>query len=210
MQLSKSQLDKVRYELRKMNVPSATSAEMRTASVDFTHFDAERIASKVVENRQLIDSGVMVAHIQELPENHDKVTLPNETMNESALSITEKQQMVANQSAIMSVQLEESQIVAIADQFDFSNRESESFLSELESAITAYIRKSVSDYQLATNKTLLLIQNELRTAQSDVNIATEQLNTGIESLGGQIGGFLKDLKSNQQATKTRLLSRFSV
>jgi DNA replication protein DnaD len=124
MELSKSQLESIRYQIKKLG-ETAGNDEIRKASESFQDFDAVVIAQHVINSQEFAKTALTVQNSQPVQNS------------QSALSVSQKQELVKIQAEFLGIELSQPEIQAIACQADSKIQDNLEFLREVQSLIKA-------------------------------------------------------------------------
>jgi len=130
MELTKNQIEAVRYQLKKNNL-NASNEEIRLVSNDFSDFDAILIADKIISNKSnslSIKSDDLDNSMIDLYQSNQK----------SELSKSEKNNLIKIKSLELGIDLSISEIEKIADIATIHISESMDFLDNVEILISDY------------------------------------------------------------------------
>ena len=188
MQLTKNQVEAVRYQLKKLET-TASNEDMRLASENFEQFDAVGIADLIVKNR-VHNITTVAKEISEINHNQLK-SLPTVDIPK-IVTYQQKTEMVTSQAAVLGVTLSESDVEVIAKNIDSQATETDELFSEIRGAISAYIQ-----FQKQAS------QAKIQTLLADINHEQSQANQEIsEALSTGLNQFARELEVSRQSFKS--------
>lgn len=162
--------------------------------------------SKAVEfliNKQL----KQLSKVEE-EENTVNVTLPEQQeenpFEQTALTITEKQDLVQQQSVEMGITLSEQDVIAIASNSDDQIADRMAFLEEAKGLISQYLANQVSAYRQQSSQLLGEINGAVNDAQNQISKIDEGINQGLSQILGGVAATAERRKSDNKASLARL------
>ena len=135
-------------------------------------------------------------------ENTVKVTLPSR--EETALTKTEKQELVQQQSESMGITLNEQDVIAIASNSDEQIADRVAFLEEAKGLITQYLANQVNNYRERSAQVLGEINDVVSDAQNQISQIDKGINQGLSQILGGMAATASERKSIKKASLTRL------
>ena len=160
MQLTKNQIEAIRYQLKKNN-QNATNDEIRLVSNDFSEFDAILIADKIISNKSnslSIKSDDLDNSMIDLYQSNSK----------SELSKSEKNNLIKIKSLELGIDLSVSEIEKIADIATLQISESMNFLDNVEILISDYFNARNNRVQDNLNRKIDDISNIINSKNSQL------------------------------------------
>lgn len=115
-------------------------------------------------------------------------------MSSSAITLQEKSELVATTAIDMGIQLSIEEVASIAQNFDASSQDSDYELSEIETAITAFVAHKA---QLTKQKINSMISNVRETVHRFDTENSQVLNDGLKEIN-------QDIKSSSQRFKSQV------
>ncbi|NJN12901.1 MAG: hypothetical protein HC836_37175 [Richelia sp. RM2_1_2] len=194
----------VRNRLYKKGYQGFTKQEFIDCAIDIGLSDmdnpkAEEL-SKAVEF--LIDKQLNQLSPLEEEENTVNVTLPER--EETALTKSEKQELVQQQSEAMGITLSEQDVIAIASNSDEQIASGVAFLKEARGLITQYLANQVNAYRQQSTQLLGDISGAVNDASSQISQIDEGINQGLSRILGGVAATAERRKSDNRATLSRL------
>ena len=135
-------------------------------------------------------------------ENTVKVTLPSR--EETALTKTEKQELVQQQSESMGITLNEQDVIAIASNSDEQIADRVAFLEEAKGLITQYLANQVNNYRERSAQVLGEINDVVSDAQNQISQIDKGINLQLSQILGGMAATASERKSAKKASLTRL------
>lgn len=130
--------------------------------------------------------------------------IPELEREETALTITEKQELVQQQSEAMGITLSEQDVIAIASNSDEQIADGVAFLQEAKELITQYLANQVNNYRQQSSQLLGDINGAVNNAQNQISQIDEGINQGLTQLLGGVAATAERRKSANKATLARL------
>lgn len=130
--------------------------------------------------------------------------IPELEREETALTITEKQELVQQQSEAMGITLSEQDVIAIASNSDEQIADGVAFLQEAKELITQYLANQVNNYRQQSSQLLGEINGAVNNAQNQISQIDEGINQGLTQLLGGVAATAERRKSANKATLARL------
>ena len=162
--------------------------------------------SKAVEfliNKQL----KQLSKVEE-EENTVNVTLPEQQeenpFEQTALTKSEKQELVQQQSVEMGITLSEQDVIAIASNSDDQIADRMAFLEEAKGLISQYLANQVSAYRQQSSQLLGEINGAVNDAQNQISKIDEGINQGLSQILGGVAATAERRKSDNKASLARL------
>jgi hypothetical protein len=131
-------------------------------------------------------------------------------LEETALTKSEKQELVQQQSDAMGITLSEQDVIAIASNSDSQIADGVAFLQEAKELITQYLASQVNDYRQQTSKLLGEINGAVSDASSQISQIDEGINQGLSRILGGVAATAEKRKSAKKASLTRLRSALNL
>lgn len=156
--------------------------------------------SKAVD--YLIDKQSSQLSLFEEEENTVNVTLPSR--EETALTKTEKQELVQQQSESMGITLNEQDVIAIASNSDEQIADRVAFLEEAKGLITQYLANQVNNYRERSAQVLGEINDVVSDAQNQIYQIDKGINLQLSQILGGMAATASERKSAKKASLTRL------
>ena len=156
--------------------------------------------SKAVD--YLIDKQSSQLSLFEEEENTVKVTLPSR--EETALTKSEKQELVQQQSESMGITLNEQDVIAIASNSDEQIADRVAFLEEAKGLITQYLANQVNNYRERSAQVLGEINDVVSDAQNQISQIDKGINLQLSQILGGMAATASERKSAKKASLTRL------
>ena len=156
--------------------------------------------SKAVEF--LIDKQSSKLSKVEEEENTVKVTLPER--EETALTKSDLQELVQQQSESMGITLNEQDVIAIASNSDEQIADRVAFLEEAKGLITQYLANQVNNYRERSAQVLGEINGAVNDASSQISEIDNGINQGLTQILGGMAATASERKSAKKASLTRL------
>ena len=156
--------------------------------------------SKAVD--YLIDKQSSQLSLFEEEENTVKVTLPSR--EETALTKSEKQELVQQQSESMGITLNEQDVIAIASNSDEQIADRVAFLEEAKGLITQYLANQVNNYRERSAQVLGEINDVVSDAQNQISQIDRGINLQLSQILGGMAATASERKSAKKASLTRL------
>ena len=128
----------------------------------------------------------------------------SQQLEEAALTITEKQELVQHQSEAMGITLSEQDVIAIASNSDEQIVSGVAFLQEAKELITQYLANQVNNYLRQSNQLLGDINGAVNNAQSQISQIDKGINQGLTQILGGVASTAESRKSANKATLARL------
>jgi hypothetical protein len=194
----------VRNRLYKKGYQGFTKQEFIDCAIDLGLSDmdnpkAEEL-SKAVEF--LIDK-----QLNQLSKVEEEELLVNETSQqreETALTKSEKQELVQQQSVEMGITLNEQDVIAIASNSNDQIADSMAFLEEAKGLITQYLANQVNNYRERSAQVLGEINDVVSDAQNQISQIDKGINQGLSQILGGMAATAERRKSAKKASLTRL------
>lgn len=194
MQLSKNQLEAVRYQIKKLN-QTCTNDEIRNCANNFDNFDAILIANQIINNRinDIVPQNEENSIIIENNNDDGMISLFNrDTHTQSTLTTTQKHALIQIKSQELGINLNINEVQKISDMVSIQISDSINFLNEVGIIIKEYFDsrnnnvKNIVNQKIEDIATIINTKNEeLGDIFNDANqkligIATECNNQSID------------------------------
>ena len=194
----------VRNRLYKKGYQGFTKQEFIDCAIDLGLSDmdnpkAEEL-SKAVEF--LIDK-----QLNQLSKVEEEELLVNETsqqQEETALTKSDLQELVQQQSEAMGITLNEQDVIAIASNSNDQIADRMAFLEEAKGLITQYLANQVNNYRERSAQVLGEINGAVNDASSQISEIDNGINQGLTQILGGMAATAERRKSANRATLTRL------
>ena len=194
----------VRNRLYKKGYQGFTKQEFIDCAIDLGLSDMDNPTkeelSKAVEF--LIDK-----QLNQLSKVEEEELLVNETsqqQEETALTKSEKQDLVQQQSESMGITLNEKDVIAIASNSNDQIADRMAFLEEAKGLITQYLANQVNNYRERSAQVLGEINGAVNDASSQISEIDNGINQGLTQILGGMAATAARRKSANRATLTRL------
>ena len=122
----------------------------------------------------------------------------------SALTITDKQELVQQQSVEMGLTLSEQDVIAIASNSNDQIADRMAFLEEAKGLITQYLANQVNNYRERSVQVLGEINSAVSDASSQISEIDNGINQGLTQILGGMAATAERRKSANRATLARL------
>lgn len=194
----------VRNRLYKKGYQGFTKQEFIDCAIDLGLSDMDNPTkeelSKAVEF--LIDK-----QLNQLSKVEEEELLVNETsqqQEETALTKSEKQDLVQQQSESMGITLNEKDVIAIASNSNDQIADRMAFLEEAKGLITQYLANQVNNYRERSAQVLGEINGAVNDASSQISEIDNGINQGLTQILGGMAATAARRKSANRATLSRL------
>ena len=141
-------------------------------------------------------------------ENTVNVTLPEQQeenpFEQTALTTTDKQELVQQQSESMGITLNEQDVIAIASNSDEQIADRVAFLEEAKGLITQYLANQVNNYRERSAQVLGEINDVVSDAQNQISQIDKGINLQLSQILGGMAATASERKSAKKASLTRL------
>ncbi|MEM7578868.1 MAG: hypothetical protein AAF316_03280 [Cyanobacteria bacterium P01_A01_bin.80] len=128
---------------------------------------------------------------------------------ETALTTTEKLDLIQQQSEAMGITLSEQDVIAIASNSDDQIADGVAFLQEAKELITQYLANQVDVYRQQSTRLLGDINGAVSDAQNQISQIDKGINQGLSQILGGVAATASERKSAKQAAITRLRAALS-
>lgn len=142
------------------------------------------------EELATVDSNVndvaKLLNIEDETSNEEPETLTqfnNEEVEETAIALQEKSELVASTANDMGITLSIEEVTAIAENFDYASVNSDYEIAEIESAITAFVQHKA---QVTKQKITNMVQGVRETVTRLDNENSQLLNDGLREINNDI------------------------
>lgn len=145
--------------------------------------------------------------LNQLSKVEEEELLVNETsqkLEETALTKSEKQELVQQQSEAMGITLSEQDVIAIASNSDDQIADGVAFLQEAKELITQYLANQVDVYRQQSTRLLSDINGAVSDAQNQISQIDKGINQGLSQILGGMAATASERKSAKKASLTRL------
>lgn len=182
MELTKSQVEQVRYRIQKLG-SSAANEQIREAAANYSEFDAVVIAQHVVNGQKL-----------------SKVETSIQPLNnsQSGLTIPQKQELVKIQAGFMGIELNQLEIQTIASQADTAIADNIEFLREVQGLIREFLAVRNQKFQSKTSQIVNDIADVINAGEIELSQIVTQTNDRLNSIVNQCKEVATDYKSPYQ------------
>lgn len=123
---------------------------------------------------------------------------------ETALTTTDKQELVQQQSVEMGIALSEQDVIAIASNSDDQVADGVAFLEEAKGLITQYLASQVNAYKQQSTQLLGEINGAVNDAQSQISQIDDGINQGLNQILGGVAATAERRKSTNNERLARL------
>lgn len=145
--------------------------------------------------------------LNQLSKVEEEELLVNETsqqQEETALTKSEKQELVQQQSVEMGITLNEQDVIAIASNSNDQIADSMAFLEEAKGLITQYLANQVNNYRERSAQVLGEINGAVNDASSQISQIDKGINQGLTQILGGVSATAERRKSANRTTLARL------
>ena len=187
MELTKNQIESVRYQLKKNNL-NASNEEIRLVSNDFSDFDAILIADKIISNKSnslSIKSDDLDNSMIDLYQSNQK----------SELSKSEKNNLIKIKSLELGIDLSISEIEKIADIATLQISESMDFLDNVNILISDYFNARNNKIRNNLNQKIDDISNIINAKNSELADIFDGTNQRLIDIASDCNREKNDYKS---------------
>jgi len=187
MELTKNQIESVRYQLKKNNL-NASNEEIRFISNDFSEFDAILIADKIISNKSnslSIKSDDLDNSMIDLYQSNQK----------SELSKSEKNNLIKIKSLELGIDLSISEIEKIADIATLQISESMDFLDNVNILISDYFNARNNKIRNNLNQKIDDISNIINAKNSELADIFDGTNQRLIDIASDCNREKNDYKS---------------
>jgi hypothetical protein len=187
MELTKNQIECVRYQLKKNNL-NASNEEIRFISNDFSEFDAILIADKIISNKSnslSIKSDDLDNSMIDLYQSNQK----------SELSKSEKNNLIKIKSLELGIDLSISEIEKIADIATLQISESMDFLDNVNILISDYFNARNNKIRNSLNQKIDDISNIINAKNSELADIFDGTNQRLIDIASDCNREKNDYKS---------------
>ncbi|MHC5612523.1 MAG: hypothetical protein ACYTXA_16290 [Nostoc sp.] len=183
MELTKSQVEQVRYQIKKLGA-SAANDEIRQAAANYSEFDAVVIAQHIVNGQKL---SVVESSIQPVKNSQLGLTVP------------QKQELVKIQAGFMGIELNQLEIQTIASQADTAIADNIEFLREVKGLIREFIAVRNQNFQSKTSQIVNDIADVINAGEIELSQIVTQTNDRLNSIVNQCKEVATDYKSDYKS-----------
>lgn len=128
---------------------------------------------------------------------------------ETALTTTEKLDLIQQQSEAMGITLSEQDVIAIASNSDDQIADGVAFLQEAKELITQYLANQVDVYRQQSTRLLGDINGAVSDAQNQISQIDKGINLRLSQILGGVAATAEHRKSAKQASLSRLRAALS-
>jgi chemotaxis regulatin CheY-phosphate phosphatase CheZ len=186
MELTKSQVEQVRYQLKKLGA-SAGNDEIRQAAANYSEFDAVVIAQHIVNGQELAKSTLTVQPVQPVKSSQLGLTVP------------QKQELVKIQAGFMGIELNQLEIQTIASQADTAIADNIEFLREVKGLIREFLAVRNQNFQSKTSQIVNDIADVINAGEIELSQIVTQTNDRLNSIVNQCKEVATDYKSDYKS-----------
>lgn len=187
MQLTKNQIESIRYQLKKNNV-NASNEEIRLVSNDFSDFDAILIADKIISNK----SNSLSIKSDDLDNSMIDLYQSNQKLE---LSKSEKNNLIKIKSLELGIDLSISEIEKIADIASLQISESMDFLDNVNILISDYFNARNNKIRNSLNQKIDDISNIINAKNSELADIFDGTNQRLIDIASDCNREKNDYKS---------------
>lgn len=187
MQLTKNQIESIRYQLKKNNV-NASNEEIRLVSNDFSDFDAILIADKIISNK----SNSLSIKSDDLDNSMIDLYQSNQKLE---LSKSEKNNLIKIKSLELGIDLSISEIEKIADIASLQISESMDFLDNVNILISDYFNARNNKIRNNLNQKIDDISNIINAKNSELADIFDGTNQRLIDIASDCNREKNDYKS---------------
>lgn len=141
---------------------------------------------------------------EEEPTDIGHLNLSTRQEETSALTTTDKQELVQQQSVEMGITLSEQDVIAIASNSDDQIADGVAFLEEAKGLITQYLASQVNAYKQQSTQLLGEINGAVNDAQSQISQIDDGINQGLNQILGGVAATSERRKSSNREKLSRL------
>lgn len=171
MDITKNQLEAVRYQLKKIG-QSASNDEIREAARSLESFDAVKVAELVLTSRNTQLS-----------------------TSQAGLTISQKQELVKIQAGFMGIELSQVEIQNIASSADNQITDNIDFLLEVQGLIKEFLSKRNQQFQHQTAQIVDGIAAIINDGEQELAQIVTNTNERLRDIVGQCQAVKTDYKS---------------
>jgi hypothetical protein len=144
------------------------------------------------------------SQLSKVNEEENTVTETFQQQEETALTTTEKQELVQQHSVEMGIALSEQDVIAIASNSDDQIADGVAFLQEAKGLITQYLASQVNTYREQSTQLLGEINGAVNDAQSQISQIDDGINKGLNQILGGVAATADRRKSSNREKLSRL------
>lgn len=137
--------------------------------------------------------------VEILPELTDDIKDESDSGETAALAVSDRQEIIKQQSYEMGVTLSEQDVIAIAQNSDDQVADGIDFLVEAKNLISDYLDKQVNSYQQQSEALLGDISQKVSDAQTQISQIDESSNTQLANILGGVAEVAQRRKSLRQS-----------
>jgi hypothetical protein len=203
MQLQKSQIEQVRYQLTKLGT-KGTNEEIRVSADKFSEFDAVLIANDVVSSR--------TTELSTIPQN-EELTPATESSNDNSmlslldvptpsnntLTTTQKHALIQIKSQELGIDLSVTEITKISDMVSEQINDSINFLSEVGILISEFFTNRNNQVQQIVNEKIEDITQIINTGNDELGDIFSSANKRLIDVATDCSRQKTDYKSTYQS-----------
>ena len=175
-----------------IEVANALSVDINNPSTE----DTKAVANHLIQLSSVNDSSLTVTEQSEssaeVIQQHMLDSLPSFGVG-SAITASQKTEMVASQAQLMGITLADSDIQNIAQQVDFQTTDSSELIDQIKDFLVAFINYRESQSQAKVSQAFTEIIHHANASNQRV---TESLHTGLQSLAVQMESQRNHFKSS--------------
>jgi len=185
MELNKSQLESIRYQIKKLG-GTAGNDEIRSVAANYSEFDAVLIAQHVVNEQLKVSSSLSVQPVQPVKSSQLGLTVP------------QKQELVKIQAGFMGIELNTHEIQTIASQADTGIADNIEFLTEVKGLIKEFLAVRNQNFKSKTNQIVNDIADVINAGEIELSQIVTNTNDRLNSIVSQCKEVATDYKSPYQ------------
>lgn len=193
MQLSKNQLEAVRYQIKKLN-QTCTNDEIRNCANNFDNFDAILIANQIINNRINEENSIIIEN-----NNDGVISLFNrDTHTQSTLTTTQKHALIQIKSQELGINLNINEVQKISDMVSIQISDSINFLNEVGIIIKEYFDSRNNNVKNIVNQKIEDIATIINTKNEELGDIFNGANQRLIDIANDCNREKSDYKSGYQ------------
>jgi len=190
MQLTKAQIEQVKYQLKKLEA-TATNDEVREAAKDLEEFDANSIADKVLASRTTsltngVEQGSVITSGLSIP--------TSEPVNNS-LTVAQKQTLTQIQAQQLGIELSQLEITEVSTMVANEITDSIGYLQAVGEIIKQFIERRNNQASVAISEQIANIATIITTGNDQLGDIFNGANRQLQEIVSQCKQRREDYKS---------------
>jgi len=194
MQLTKAQIEQVKYQLKKLEA-TATNDEVREAAKDLEEFDANSIADRVLASRS-----TSITEVEQGSVITSGLSLPISEPVNNSLTIAQKQTLTQIQSQQLGIELSQLEITEVSAMVASEITDSIGYLQAVGEIIKQFIERR-------NNQASVAISEQIANIATIITTGNDQLGDIFNGANRQLNEIVSQCKQRREDYKSPYASK---